>query len=97
MFSFLANMDYSGELNITGKDDYGADGWAHGRNNFHGYSRLSDRSSDRGLGGSRSRQSASVYQLPLHYYASSREVPLPPSVKAPAKESVSSHVFYLSC
>ncbi|XP_049923121.1 tetratricopeptide repeat protein 31-like [Epinephelus moara] len=83
----IANMDYNGELDITGKDDYGADGWAHGRNNFHGYSRLSDRSSDRGLGGSRSRQSASVYQLPLHYYASSREVPLPPSVKAPAKES----------
>ncbi|KAL7375710.1 hypothetical protein ABVT39_022323 [Epinephelus coioides] len=83
----IANMDYNGELDITGKDDYGADGWAHGRNNFHGYSRLSDRSSDRGLGGSRSRLPASVYQLPLHYYASSREVPLPPPVKAPAKES----------
>ncbi|XP_075968512.1 uncharacterized protein LOC142971748 isoform X2 [Anarhichas minor] len=46
-----------------------------------------DKSSDRGLSGSHTRSSGSVYPLPLHYYASSREVPYPHSVKVEAKES----------
>ncbi|KAK9524707.1 hypothetical protein VZT92_017077 [Zoarces viviparus] len=46
-----------------------------------------DKSSDRGLSGSHTRSSGSVYPLPLHYYASSRAVPCPHSVKVEAKES----------
>ncbi|XP_068569461.1 uncharacterized protein [Cebidichthys violaceus] len=46
-----------------------------------------DRSSDRGLSGCHTRSSGSIYPLPLHYYASSREVPCPHSVKVEAKES----------
>ncbi|XP_031706900.1 uncharacterized protein LOC116385516 [Anarrhichthys ocellatus] len=46
-----------------------------------------DKSRDRGLSGSHTRSSGSVYPLPLHYYASSREVPCPHSVKVEAKES----------
>lgn len=86
-------MEYHDELDDTGEDDYGTDNWTHGHNNYPGYPRLSDRSSD---SGSRTRPSSSVYQLPLHYYASSRGIPRPSPVKVQAKESVSSLLFCLS-
>lgn len=83
----IANMDYDDERGGKDEDDYGTGNWAHGHNNFHGYPRLSDRSSDRGSSGNHTRSSSSVYQLPRHYYASSCAVPHPPAVKVQAKES----------
>ncbi|KAM6894789.1 uncharacterized protein PEZ65_022426 [Lycodopsis pacificus] len=46
-----------------------------------------DKRSDRGLSGSHTMSAGSIYPLPLHYYASSREIPCPHSVKVEAKES----------
>ncbi|XP_039997132.1 tetratricopeptide repeat protein 31-like isoform X2 [Xiphias gladius] len=83
----LLGMEYDDELDDTGEDDYEIDNWVHGRNNFRGYPRLSDMSSDRGFRGNHSRSSGSVYQPPLQYYTSAGDLPRLPSVKVQAKES----------
>ncbi|XP_073330873.1 uncharacterized protein [Pagrus major] len=83
----LANIGYTDELDDTGEEDYQFDPWAHGQNNSRQYSRLSDRTTDRGLSGNHTRSSGSVYPLPTHYYAAARDVPLPSSVKVQPKES----------
>ncbi|XP_034413073.1 uncharacterized protein LOC117747744 isoform X2 [Cyclopterus lumpus] len=79
-------MEYDDERD--GTDEDGTDKWECGHSNFHGYPRLSEKSSDRGgLSGNHTRSSGSVYQLPRHYYTSSCELPGPPSVKIQPKES----------
>ncbi|XP_059211293.1 uncharacterized protein LOC131989931 isoform X2 [Centropristis striata] len=84
----VANIGYNDDdEEDTERHNYGTDNWAHGHNNFHGYSRVSDNSSGRGLSGNRTRPSTNIYKLPLHYYASSCEIPCPPSEKVQAKES----------
>ncbi|XP_044041057.1 uncharacterized protein LOC122870731 isoform X2 [Siniperca chuatsi] len=83
----LLGMDYGDELDVTGEDDYEYDNWVHGHNNSHGYPRLPDRRSDRGLSGNRTRSSSSGYQPPQHYYTSACDLPHLPSVKVQGKES----------
>ncbi|XP_040887022.1 tetratricopeptide repeat protein 31-like isoform X2 [Toxotes jaculatrix] len=80
-------MDYSNELDDTGEDDYEIDNWVHGHNNFHGYSRVSDMSSDRRFRGPHTGSSSSFYQPPLRYYSSVDDLPRPLCVKLPAKEN----------
>lgn len=97
VFSFLANMNCSDELDDMGEDDYEYDRWVHGHNNSHGYPSFSDWTSDEGLSGNRTRSSSSVYHLPPNYYSEACDRPCPPSVKAQAKESVSTLLFSHSC
>lgn len=96
-FSFLAGMEYGDGLDVTDEDDY--ENWERGHNNSHGYPRLSDWTgsdwcTDERVSGNRTRSSSSGYR---HYYTSACDLPRPPSVKAQAKESVSSRLFCLSC
>ncbi|XP_045920221.1 tetratricopeptide repeat protein 31-like isoform X2 [Micropterus dolomieu] len=84
----LLGMDYGDELDVTDEDDYKYDNWVHGHSNSHGYPRLSDRSSDRGLSGNHTRASRSGYQPPLHYYTSACDLSRPLSeLKVKEKES----------
>ncbi|XP_035531161.1 tetratricopeptide repeat protein 31-like [Morone saxatilis] len=81
----LAEMDYNDDLDDAGEDVY--EDWRDRGHTSHTYPRLSDRSSDKGLSGNHTRSPTSIYQVPLRYYASARDVPHPPSVKDEAKES----------
>lgn len=84
-FSFAAEMD---DGDVTDEEDYEYDNGVHGRNNSHGYQRLSDWSI-----GNHIRSSSSVYEPPLHYYNSACD--LQHTSKVQAKESVSSHLLCL--
>ncbi|XP_054457324.1 uncharacterized protein LOC129093349 [Anoplopoma fimbria] len=77
----IAGVEYDDERDVTDEDENGTCDWSHIS------SMLSDKSSNRGLSGSHTRSSSSVYQLPRDYYASSCELPYPASVKLPPKES----------
>lgn len=91
MFCFLANMDYSDELDVADEDD-----WLHHPSNSYEYPRPS-LGSDRGLGENHTKSTSSVYQLPRHHYTAGYDPPCPSSVKVQAKESVSPFLFFHFC
>lgn len=98
MFSFLAELDYSDDVEEVTADDIDAyDDWVHGRNNSRRSQRLSDSGADRAFSGSSTRSSSSGYQLQPHCYTAGHDLPHTPSVKVQAKESVSSLSFFCCC